>query len=59
PSLIKHFDQQSAEVGLGHLAYREAKAVKEMSSKEPYKSAVIKLAEDPMWRKYSQLVSPP
>jgi hypothetical protein len=42
---------------LGHLAYREAKAVKDMSSQELYKSAVAKLEKDPIWRKYSYLVS--
>jgi len=44
---------------LMHLAYREARAVKDMSYKEPYKSAVTKLAKYPIWRKYSHYVSPP
>jgi hypothetical protein len=35
------------------LAYREAKAIKEMANMEPYKSALQKLANDPLWKKYS------
>jgi hypothetical protein len=44
---------------LAYLAYREAEAVKKMSSQEPYKSAVLKLSKDPMWKKYSRLDSRP
>jgi hypothetical protein len=40
--------------GFVYLAYKEAKAVKEMSKDEPYRSAVQRLANDPLWTKYSQ-----
>jgi hypothetical protein len=40
---------------LSQLAYREADAVKNMASEEPYKSAITKLAENPVWRKYARL----
>lgn len=40
--------------GFEYLAYKEAKAVKEMSKDEPYRSAVQRLATDPLWIKYSQ-----
>jgi len=39
---------------LDYLAYKEAKAVKEMSKNEPYRSAVQRLAADLLWIKYSQ-----
>jgi len=39
--------------GVEELAYREAKSVKEIAADEPYRSAVAKLAEDELWRKYA------
>jgi hypothetical protein len=39
--------------GVEELAYREAKSVKEIAANEPYRSAVSKLAEDELWRKYT------
>lgn len=36
------------------LAYREAAAILEMSKAEPYKSAVAKIANDPIWKRYSK-----
>lgn len=39
--------------GYENLAYREAAADKEMASTEPYRSAVKRLANDPLWRRYS------
>ena len=44
---------------LGYLAYREAEAAKKMSYQDPYKSAVMRLSKDPMWKKYSNLNSQP
>jgi hypothetical protein len=35
------------------LAYREAKSIKEIAADEPYRSAVEKLADDKLWRKYA------
>jgi hypothetical protein len=40
--------------GFEYLAYKEAKAVKEMSKDEPYRSAVQRLSTDPLWIKFSQ-----
>ena len=39
--------------GVEELAYREAKSVKEIAANEPYRSAVAKLADDELWRKYA------
>jgi hypothetical protein len=39
--------------GFEYHAYREAKAFKDMASAEPYRSAVERLAADPLWIKYS------
>ncbi len=41
--------------GLEELAYREAKAVKAMAVDEPYRSAVERLKDDALWRKYSRM----
>ena len=38
--------------GLEGLAYREAKSVTEIAANEPYRSAVAKLADNELWRKY-------
>jgi len=38
--------------GFEELAYREAKSVKEIAANEPYRSAVAKLADNELWRKY-------
>lgn len=40
--------------GCEELAYREAKSVKEIAANEPYRSAVAKLADDELWRKYAR-----
>lgn len=40
--------------GFEYLAHREASAFKEMARDEPYRSAVARLAADPLWRKYSE-----
>ncbi len=39
--------------GVEGLAYAEAKSVKEIAADEPYRSAVAKLADDELWRKYA------
>jgi Zn-dependent peptidase ImmA (M78 family) len=41
--------------GYINLAYREAENVKEMAKEEPYKSAVARLANDPLWKKYGHV----
>ncbi len=47
--------QLSTEEGLEELAFREADAIKQMAANEPYRSAVAKLNDDPLWRKYARL----
>jgi hypothetical protein len=42
-----------AKEGLEKLAYREADSVKQMASAEPYRTAIRRLASDPLWKKYS------
>jgi len=44
-----------ADEGLDDLAYREAEAIKHMAAREPYKSAVAKLTDVTIWRKYARL----
>jgi hypothetical protein len=39
--------------GFEELAYREATSVKQIAADEPYRSAVTKLADDELWRKYA------
>jgi hypothetical protein len=39
--------------GFEDLAYREAKSIKEVADSEPYRSAVARLANDELWRKYT------
>jgi Zn-dependent peptidase ImmA (M78 family) len=41
--------------GFVDLAYREAENVKQMANKEPYKSAIARLANDPLWKKYGRV----
>jgi hypothetical protein len=41
--------------GYINLAYREAENVKEMAKEEPYKSAVARLVNDPLWNKYGRV----
>jgi hypothetical protein len=43
----------SVAEGCEELAYREAKSVKEIAANEPHRSAVAKLADDELWRKYA------
>jgi len=43
--------------GLDELAYREARALTEMVD-EPYKSAVARVADHPIWKKYSSPAGP-
>jgi hypothetical protein len=38
--------------GFEELAYLEAKSVKGIAANEPYLSAVAKLADNELWRKY-------
>ena len=38
--------------GFEELAYLEAKSVKGIAANEPYRSAVAKLADNELWRKY-------
>jgi hypothetical protein len=38
--------------GFEELAYREAKSVKGIAADEPYRSAIAKLADNELWRKY-------
>ena len=40
---------------LADLAYREAAAVLSMATEDPYKTAVARLASDPLWIKYSRV----
>src|SRR6185437_5453585 len=40
--------------GLESLAFREARAIREMANRDPYRSAVQRLADDPIWIKYSR-----
>ncbi len=47
--------QLSTQEGLEELAFREADAIKQMAANEPYRSAVAKLNDDPLWRKYARL----
>jgi hypothetical protein len=39
--------------GFESLAYREAKAFQEMANDEPYRSALERISNDPLWRKYA------
>jgi hypothetical protein len=41
--------------GFEQLAYREAENMKLLASNEPYKSAVARLQDNPVWRKYARL----
>jgi len=43
--------------GLDELAYQEARAFAEMVD-EPYKSAVARIADHPIWKKYSSPARP-
>jgi hypothetical protein len=40
--------------GFEYLAYREAKAIKEIAKEEPYRGALQRLSTDPVWIKYAQ-----
>ena len=44
--------------GLDELAYREARVITEMAAAEPYRSAVAKIANHPIWIKYSSQARP-
>jgi hypothetical protein len=44
-----------ASEGYPNLAYREADNVQHMAKEEPYKSALARLANDPLWRKYAHV----
>jgi len=41
--------------GFESLAYREAEAIKQIASQEPYTSAAARLSADALWRKYARL----
>jgi hypothetical protein len=48
------FSLQALEThGCFALAYREADQIKTMASEDPYRSAVERLKNDPVWQKYS------
>jgi hypothetical protein len=44
--------------GLDEVAYREAQVITEMAAAEPYRSAVAKIANHPIWIKYSSQTRP-
>ena len=44
--------------GLDELAYREAQVITETATAEPYRSAVAKIANHPIWIKYSSQARP-
>jgi len=52
---IRYALKALADHGLDDLAYREAEVIKQMAGQEPYKSAVAKLADLELWRKYAAL----
>jgi len=54
---ILFFLEALGNEGLDELAYREARALTEMVD-EPYKSAVARVADHPIWKKYSSLARP-
>jgi hypothetical protein len=47
--------QLSIDEGREDLAFREVDAMKQMAANEPYRSAVAKLNDDTLWRKYARL----
>jgi hypothetical protein len=49
---IKHSLQALESGGLSVLAFQEASAVAQMASVEPYRSAVARLCNEPLWQKY-------
>ena len=54
---ILFFLEALGNEGLDELAYREARALTEMVD-EPYKSAVARIADHPIWKKYSSPARP-
>jgi hypothetical protein len=54
---ILFFLEALGNEGLDELAYREARALTEMVD-EPYKSAVARVADHPIWKKYSSPAGP-
>jgi hypothetical protein len=52
---IRNSLELCAVEGLEELAYREATAMKTMAVDEPYRSAVERLKDDALWRKYSRM----
>jgi hypothetical protein len=44
--------------GLDEVAYREAQVITEMAAAEPYRSAIAKIANHPIWIKYSSQTRP-
>lgn len=51
---IAHSLESLARENLDDLAYQEARAIVEMSSAEPYRSAIQRLASHQLWVKYSR-----
>jgi len=54
---ILFFLEALGNEGRDELAYREARALTEMVD-EPYKSAVARVADQPIWKKYSSPAGP-
>jgi hypothetical protein len=54
---ILFFLEALGNEGLDELAYREARALTEMVD-EPYKSAVARITDHPIWKKYSSPARP-
>jgi hypothetical protein len=52
-SAIRHSLKALDAEGLPELARQEAAAVMDMTSSEPYRSAVERLKGDPLWQKYA------
>ena len=44
--------------GYPDLCRREAIAVQQMATAEPYKSAVVILSQEPIWQRYTELANP-
>lgn len=52
---IRYSLEALANEGFINLAYREAENAKQMAKEEPYKTAVARLANDPLWEKYARV----
>lgn len=52
---IRYSLEALANEGFESLAYREAQNVMQMAGVDPYKTAVARLANDPLWKKYARV----